>query len=289
MNRDHGITLAGIGDEAAPDLVGQIAALGELGWTAIELRTVDGVGLAELNAGSFASVAQQIFAAGMDVVALDSRIGDWAQSIGAPFSSERETLKRLAERAHALDCRFIRIMSYPNDGRDDHAWRDEALTRICCLAELARGLDVVLLHENCAGWASQGADQSLDMLRTVGSEHLALLFDIGNASAAGQDAVAFLRQVLPHVRHVHAKDTVLAADGTVQFTWPGSGEAQLAACLEQLTAFGYSGAISIEPHVAHLPHCGRTAEPALLRASFVEFGRRFAHLAQAVCSEAGNP
>lgn len=289
MNRRHRITLAGIGDEAAPDLAGQLAALGELGWTAIELRTVDGVGLTELTAQAFARAAQRIFDAGMEVVALDSRIGDWAQSIGSPFAADLEALKKLAERAHALDCRFIRIMSYPNDGRECHDWRDEALTRIFCLTELARALDVVLLHENCAGWASQGADQSLAMLRAVGSEHLALLFDIGNARAAGQDVVAFLRQILPHVRHVHAKDTVLAADGTVQFTWPGSGEAQLAACLRQLTAFGYVGAISIEPHVAHLPHCGRTTEPELLRASFVEFGRRFTHLVQAALSGQGNP
>ncbi|NUS02890.1 MAG: sugar phosphate isomerase/epimerase, partial [Nonomuraea sp.] len=33
--------LAGIGDEAAPDLDGQIAAVAELGWRRLELRTID--------------------------------------------------------------------------------------------------------------------------------------------------------------------------------------------------------------------------------------------------------
>ena len=48
-----GVVLAGIGDEAAPDLAGQLAAVGELGWNRLELRTIDGVPLARLDDASF--------------------------------------------------------------------------------------------------------------------------------------------------------------------------------------------------------------------------------------------
>jgi sugar phosphate isomerase/epimerase len=276
------IPLAGVGDEAAPDLDGQLETLRRLGFQGLELRTLDGIALADLDPMRFAAAARRIAEDGGRVVALASRIGGWARPIRGPFARDLGELRVLAERAHALGCRFIRIMSYPNDGLDDANWRDEAMARVAALAELAAELDVMLLHENCSGWASQGVEQTLAMLREVASDHLALLFDVGNVRVAGQDPVAFLGQVLPYVRHVHVKDVVLGADGAAQFTWPGEGEARLAECLLMLEATGYAGAIAIEPHLAHIPHLGITSDAGTLRESFVEFGRRFERLAQAV-------
>ncbi|TDV57502.1 hypothetical protein [Actinophytocola oryzae] len=69
------VTLAGIGDEAAPDLRGQLAALDAASLSAIELRTVDGVPLSEVDDATFALVARSISQADKDVVCVDSRIG----------------------------------------------------------------------------------------------------------------------------------------------------------------------------------------------------------------------
>ncbi|WP_437948509.1 sugar phosphate isomerase/epimerase [Sorangium sp. So ce296] len=276
------VLLAGVGDEASPDLDGQLEALRRLGFRGIELRTLDGVAVADLDPARFAAAARRIADDGMSVVALASRIGGWARPVSGPFGRDLGELRILADRAHALGCRFIRIMSYPNQGLDGAGWRSEAMRRVAELVELAAALDVTLLHENCSGWASQGVEQTLAMLREIASPHLGLLFDVGNVRVADQDPVAFLGRVLPHVRHVHVKDVVWDADGAAQFTWPGEGEAQLAECLSMLEAAGYAGAIAIEPHLAHIPHLGITADTATLRECFVEFGGRFERIARTV-------
>ncbi|WP_437665583.1 sugar phosphate isomerase/epimerase family protein [Sorangium sp. So ce1182] len=275
------LLLAGVGDEASPDLDGQLETLRRLGFRGIELRTLDGIAIADLDPARFAAAARRIAEEGMSVVALASRIGGWARPVCGPFGRDLGELRTLADRAHALGCRFIRVMSYPNQGLDGAGWRHESMRRLAELVELAAELDVILLHENCSGWASQGVEQTLAMLREIESPHLGLLFDVGNARVARQDPVAFLRRVLPHVRHVHVKDVVLGVDGAAQFTWPGEGEARLAECLSMLEAAGYAGAIAIEPHLAHIPHLGITADTGTLRESFVEFGSRFERIARA--------
>lgn len=281
MSEPLAVTLAGIGDEAAPDLEGQIQTLRQLGWRGLEIRTIEGVALADLDSVAFAAASRRIAEEDVQVVTLASRIGGWARPVRGPFARDLEELRILAERAHSLGCTFIRIMSYPNDGLDDTAWEGKAMTRIAALTALAETLDVTLLHENCSGWASRGASETLAMLREVASDHLALLFDIGNVCVAGQDPVSFLARVLPHVRHVHVKDVIRGGDRGVSFTWPGEGEARLAECIGLLDAAGYAGAVAMEPHLAHIPHLGVTADAGTLRASFLEFGRRFERLARA--------
>lgn len=262
---------AGIGDEAGPGLADQLAALSTLDWTGIELRSVDGIALADLDEPAFASVAEAVADAGLSVVCVDSRIGDWAHTVTGPFDADLRELDILARRCAALGCRYLRVMSYPNAGLDEREWRGRAVERIRVLTDRAARAGVVLLHENCAGWAADDADRVLDLLDTVASPALGLLFDTGNGVAHGYSAYDLLAEVVEHVAHVHVKDATGGGERTV-YTLPGEGDARVADCLGLLLDHGYRGAVSIEPHLATVPHAGTQTAPDA-RARFVAAGR----------------
>ncbi|QIZ38858.1 sugar phosphate isomerase/epimerase [Saccharopolyspora sp. ASAGF58] len=275
--------LAGIGDEAAAALTDQITAVKRLGWSAIELRTADGIALADLDAKQFSSVLRTVRAADLDVVCLASRIGNWSRTITSPFADDIHELDVLAERCHQLGTRLIRIMSYPNDGLPDTEWRDRALARVTRLAERAAEHGVTLVHENCAGWAGSNADRMLELVREAGGASLRLLFDTGNGVEYGYDSHDLLRRILPHVAHVHIKDAI-GAPGDAAYVLPGEGQCRVAESLRLLIASGYPGALSIEPHLLNRPHegvqaAGSDAEP------FVQAGRCL----ETLLNEAGTP
>ncbi|WP_410586196.1 sugar phosphate isomerase/epimerase family protein [Amycolatopsis sp. lyj-23] len=271
--------LAGIGDEAAPDLDGQLAAVRTLGWDALELRTVDGHAVADLDRAGRDRLVRAVHAAELTVVCLDSRIGGWAGSVLDPLDRDTAELSALAGLGAELGTPFVRIMSYPNAGLPEDAWRRAVVERIRVLADLAAEAGITLLHENCAGWAATSAERGLELLDAVGSPALRLLFDVGNGVAHGYDAPALLAELLPFVAHVHVKDAVDGEAGPV-YTLPGDGRARVADCLRLLRSGGYTGALSLEPHLVTRPHEGRWADSAGA-SPFVAAGRRLAKLVEA--------
>ncbi|MFI7679775.1 sugar phosphate isomerase/epimerase family protein [Actinophytocola sp. NPDC049390] len=266
--------VSGVGDEAAASLADQIRIHRALGLDGLELRTVDGRGLYELTDAQAALMAVRVLTSGLEVPVVATPIGGRGASIGAPRALDLAILRRTAEIASLVGCRHLRVMSYPNDGRPDAEWRKAALARLTRLTRLAEDLDVVLLHENRHGWASRSAAASVELVTTVDSPNLRLLFDTGNGLAHGYDALPFLWEVLPWVAHVHVRDGVRTEDGA-EFAVPGDGEVGVADCLRLLADAGYDGWYSLEPHVARIPHLGVTADPATLEAGYRTCAEKF--------------
>ncbi|WP_051831737.1 sugar phosphate isomerase/epimerase family protein [Streptomyces violens] len=280
-----GIQYAGIGDEAAPDLAGQLDALQRLGWRTIELRTVDGIAIADLDDRAFARLSGELDAAGADVVCVDSRIANWARPITGRFEDDLNELRILARRCATLGTRYIRVMSYPNAGLSDADWGRRALCRMTHLVQEAEQHGLVLLHENCSGWAGIRADRMLDLLQHIDSPALRLLFDIGNGVPYGYDARAVLDAVIGHVAHVHVKDARTRAGGQVDYTLPGEGESGVRECLTALLRHGYTGVWSIEPHTHLRPHDDHNATDDDGIAAFVRYGRALERLVELVQRE----
>ncbi|MFD0412827.1 sugar phosphate isomerase/epimerase family protein [Streptomyces sp. NPDC127108] len=263
--------LCGIGDEGAAGLARQIAVHLELQLQALELRTMDGRGVHLLSDGEADAAAEAVSAAGLTVPVVDTPLGSWSVNVGVSDESELEILRRAARNAKRFSCRQLRIMSYPNDGRPEREWRAEAIRKLRLLVETAAELDVVLLHENCHGWASTGAARTLELVSEVAG--LRLLFDIGNGIAHHYRSLPFLREVLPYVEHVHIKDGTVT-DGQAVFGRPGEGDAELLGCLQLLVDSGYQGWYSVEPHVALIPHLGVSGDPERTEMAYVDYVRR---------------
>ncbi|MDI3389896.1 sugar phosphate isomerase/epimerase family protein [Streptomyces sp. B-S-A8] len=268
-----GIRYAGIGDEAAPALADQLAAVHQLGWNAVELRTVDGRALADLDDHTFGALTEQLAVTGTDVVCVDSRIADWSRPVTGPFTLDTDELRTLARRCPALGTRYVRVMSYPDGGLTEPEWGHRVKERMTALARQAEDAGLVLLHENCAGWAGTRADRMLDLLAHVDSPALRLLFDTGNGVPYGYRSAELLADILDHVDHVHIKDALPTAPGQAAYTLPGQGAAQLSDCLGLLLRHTWRGTWSIEPHTRLRPHDGTDSRADDGPAAFVAYGR----------------
>ncbi|MFF6957314.1 TIM barrel protein [Streptomyces sp. NPDC008317] len=274
VQADEPLRLTGIGDEAALGVEGQIAAVSALGWRSVELRTVDGTPVADLSPTAFDRVAGTLADAGVSVAAVDARIGGWARPVTGDFAADLAELAVLEQRCARLGTRFVRVMSFPNDGLDADAWEREALRRVRELAHRAAESGLTLLHENCSGWAGADATRTVRLLETAGPG-LALLFDTGNGPAYGYDGHRLLTELLPYadrILHVHVKDAVIAPDGRPAYCEPGTGDLRIADCLRALLAHGYRGALSIEPHIAVRPHEDHRDPEERCHAAFVRSG-----------------
>jgi sugar phosphate isomerase/epimerase len=272
-----GVGYAGIGDEAGPALADQVAAVTRLGWDRIELRNVDGVALADLSEDAVARLAGTLDEAGLEMVCADSRIANWAQSINGPFREDLAELEALVPRCAMLGTRYIRVMSYCNDGLTDAEWGRRAIHRMRLLADRAERAGLVLLHENCTGWAGTSGERMLTMLDKVGSPALRLMFDTGNGVPYGYEAYEVLTHIVDHVEHVQIKDASGDQESPV-YTLPGKGQARVADCLRLLLDHGFTGTWSIEPHIAVRPHENLSDAGEDGVEAFVAYGRELERL-----------
>ncbi|MEV7216344.1 TIM barrel protein [Kitasatospora cineracea] len=273
------VRFGGIGDEAAPDLAGQLDALEQLGWRELELRTVDGVWIADLPVRQVTAIARTLRRRGVRVCGVASRVGNWASDITGDHRREDLELEALALRAALLGTTRIRVMSYPNGtGLPEPEWRRRVLARLRGVAAGAQRGGWLALHENCAGWAGSSAENALDLIASVDSPGLRLLHDTGNGIAYGYDGFELLRRTAGHVDHVHVKDAVGSGPDT-RYVLPGTGDARLAESLRLLTARGWRGVWSLEPHLATRPHEGLAAD-GRTDSGFVAAGRALTALVE---------
>lgn len=179
--------------------------------------------------------------------------------------------------------RLVRTMGWMQAGVTDHAWRDEGLRRYREMAKLAADGDIVLLFENCEGWAGATPANARAFLEELAHPHVRYLFDIGNTASYGQDTLEFYRAIRPYIAYVHVKDCRRAPGGgkSDAFTYPGQGDAHVPEVLADLLASGYTAGLTIEPHVAKIVHLGAGAaqgSPAERFHSYVRYGRELEQL-----------
>ena len=96
--------LSGLADEAADDIDGQIAAHQALGWSAIELRLLNGKQFSgpAVSDDDFKRAVDKIEAAGMRVSSYASAIGNWSRPITGDFATDLADLKASLDRLLAL-------------------------------------------------------------------------------------------------------------------------------------------------------------------------------------------
>ncbi len=286
--------LTGFADEAGASIDIQIKATQELGWTHIESRNIDGTNLHDLSEEAFEDVVAKLDTAGITVNCFGSAIANWAKPVTSPFEDTLAQIERTIPRMQRLGSKLIRIMSYAvlkdEQGNDlPDQMKEERFRRVREMTRLFTDAGITPVHENCMNYGGMSYRHSLELIDNAPG--LKLVFDTGNpvftddrskpAPYPKQSSWEFYSKVKEHVAYVHIKDSVYVSEKPgatfpeARFTFPGEGEGDVKRIVQDLVDSGYSGGISIEPHMATVFHDESQSSPEELRkATYVEYGRR---------------
>lgn len=270
--------LSGIADEGAVTIEEQIALHKSFGWSSIELRTVQGVNICEMADDAFEQVATTIETAGFSVAAFGSAIANWSRPVNGDFSQDLDDLRRSIPRMRRLGTAYLRIMSYTSGDLPETDWGAQAIARVTELTRIAAGEGIVLVHENCDGWASQTPENLARLLAEIPDPALQIVFDPGNPVAHGdppESVRAFYRAARERIVHVHIKDCYRdPRSGEIVHCYPGDGQCSVAEIVADLEATGYRGLYSIEPHMTVQIHKTMDGDAEGMRSVYSEYARR---------------
>ena len=239
--------LSGFADEISPDLQSQCQTLNGLGIEYVEFRSSWDTNVLDLDDSQLDAASKILAAHGIRTSSVGSPIGKIP--ITEDFEPHLARFSRALHVARTIGAPYIRLFSFFMPAGDDPArHRDEVLRRMTALTTTAKGQEVVLLHENEKEIFGDNPTRCLDIVESVGSEQLRLIWDAANFVQCGvrpfTDGYALLR---PYLEYVHVKDAVMAT-GEVVPTCEWDGE--LAQTLRAMKADGFEGFFSMEPHLA---------------------------------------
>ncbi|MGO8920504.1 MAG: sugar phosphate isomerase/epimerase family protein [Stellaceae bacterium] len=210
-------TFSVISDEIAPDIDTAIRFAREHGLSHLDLRSIDGRNLIDLEDGALAALARKLQAAGLAVACLASPLLKWlppgrshppqrhdAFGFAAGAVDETRRFRRCFEICERLGTRRLRIFSYL--AYDGFAPADLARP-LSALLDLAERHDCVLLLENEPVCNIATAPALLDLVAGIAHRRLRALFDLGNLQAMGAPpSAAEIAALAPWIGYIHVKD-----------------------------------------------------------------------------------
>jgi sugar phosphate isomerase/epimerase len=178
--------LSGFADEISPDLQSQCQTLNGLGIEYIEFRSAWDKNVLDLDDDQLDAAGRILAAHGIQTSSIGSPIGKIP--ITEDFEPHLARFSRAVHVAKTLGASYIRVFSFFMPAGDDPArHRDEVLRRVTALTTAAKGHEVVLLHENEKEIYGDNPARCLDIVESVGSQQLRLIWDAATSSSAGCD------------------------------------------------------------------------------------------------------
>jgi sugar phosphate isomerase/epimerase len=257
-----GVVLSGFADEISPDLDEQLATLAAESISHLELRSVWGTNVADLDGSQVTRVRRALAGAGVTVSAIGSPIGK--SDLGAPPRYELDRLRRVADIAGELGTGIVRVFSFwVPPGEPPARYRQQVIDRMSELAGVAASRGLLLAHENEKLIYGDRPERCADLIAAVGSPALRATFDPANFVQCGvrphTEGYPLLR---PYLVYLQVKDA-LAATGEV--VPAGQGDGEVAGTLRALRDSGFTGYLSLEPHLALAGRDGGFSGPAGFR------------------------
>ncbi|NNF48135.1 MAG: sugar phosphate isomerase/epimerase [Desulfofustis sp.] len=284
--------ISGFTDEVSDELDVQIRALKELGWSHIDLRTVDGKNVSTLSDEEFARVHRKLEENDIAIACFGSTVANWGRDVISDLERDLEELRTSIRHMHTAGVPYIRIMSYKVSEPEPLGTPMEAqvISSIKKITEIAEDNGVVCLHENCLTWGGQSHQHCLRLLEAVDSPALRLVYDTGNPvsmkDVSGtdpyyyQDSYLFFEQVKEFVDYIHIKDAVVENDEP-RYVFPGEGGGRVKEILKSAAEERPGLPISIEPHMAVVFHDPSVQAPLEERwSTFIRYGKQALRVAE---------
>jgi len=261
-------TLSGFIDEISDHFTEQCKVASGLGLSYVEVRSAWHTNILDLDDSQLGTLRETLAEYALKVSSIGSPIGKI--SIDDEFPPHLERMRHAVDVANTLEAPYIRIFSFfIPAGTDPDSRRDEVLTRMSALAEVAAGADVVLVHENEKDIYGDVPRRCLNIVTSVSAAQLRLAWDPANFVQVGvrpfTEGYAMLR---PYLSYVQIKDALLA-DGTVVVA--GAGDGEVIETVRALRADGFDGFFSLEPHLGDTSSMGAWSGPELFTQAWKAF------------------
>ncbi|MCQ6264075.1 sugar phosphate isomerase/epimerase [Fictibacillus sp. WQ 8-8] len=241
------LTLTGFADEISSDLNIQLEVLQSEGIKFIEFRGVWEKNVLRLSDDELATIRKELQQRGFRLSAIGSPIGKI--NILDDFEEHLIDFERALYIAKFFETKYIRIFSFfIPEGEDPAIYRDEVMRRMWALVKKAEENGIILLHENEKEIYGDNAERCKDILETVQSPNLRMAFDPANFVQCGVKPYSEAYPLLESfIEYVHIKDALLEGGKVVP---AGKGDGELRELLKSLKDKGYSGFLSLEPHLS---------------------------------------
>ena len=240
--------LSAFADEVTDDFLGQVKYLAAERVGYIEIRFVNKKNVMDLTDDELNVAKKQMADYGIKVIAIGSPIGK--VKIDEPFGPHLDRFKHAVELALFFEAPYIRMFSYyAPEGRNIDDYREQVMEWMSAKVEIIKNTDVIMVHENETDIYGHTAENCADLVKTVNSPKLRLVYDPGNF-VWGQKITDNVKTcwplMKPYVAHIHIKDWKLGEDvGSI----PGEGDGQIRELLAELAALNYDGCLTMEPHL----------------------------------------
>ena len=210
----------------------------------IEVRGVNGVNVLDLSDDQADAFRRQLDAAGIAVSCIGSPIGK--VQIRSDLEQHFRRFQVALLRADQFGCAAVRLFSFYHEGEDAATVRDIVVKQLQRMTIAAAEAGIVLLHENEKGIYGDTPQRCLDLLTAVDHPNLRAAFDPANFVQSGVAVLSAWELLAEWVSYFHIKDAVADPARVVP---AGLGDADVESILRAALARGYSGFLSVEPHL----------------------------------------
>lgn len=238
--------ISGFSDEIDEDISIQFETLKRLGIHYFEARGVNGTNIADLSDEQLHELVRKMDEYHIKTSSIGSPIGKIF--ITDDFEPHFEKFKRVVEIAKILGTSYIRIFSfYIPENKKHEDCRSEVIARLQRMCDYAKEQEVVLLHENEKGIYGDTASRCVVLFEELSSPNFKAILDPANFVQCGEDVKEAFMKLEPYMAYMHIKDA--KSDGTV--VPAGEGDGAIEYTLKRLREKGYSGFLSLEPHLGN--------------------------------------
>src|SRR4030042_200441 len=171
--------LSAFADEVTTDFLGQVKFLAKEKVCYIEPRFINKKNIMDLTKSELKDAKKIIQDYGLKISAIGSPIGK--VRLDEPFQPHLDKFKHAVELAQFFETPFIRMFSYyaPKNEKIDN-YRDRVMERMAAKVQIIENTNVVMVHENETDIYGYSAENCVDIVKTVNSPKLRLVYDPGN-------------------------------------------------------------------------------------------------------------
>ena len=241
------VLLSAFADEIDMGLTTQMNELEKHNIRHIEMRGVNDINISNVTIEQAKEIKAHLDSRGFKISSLGSPVGKIY--LKDDFDEHKAMFVRLLEVANILGSRYIRIFSFfmeEHTNYDDHA--EEVINKLTELADMAKPYGITLLHENEKDIYGDTPTRCLNLVNRVNKDNFKLVFDPANFVQVNEDTLKAHDLLKDHVKYYHIKDARIKDKKVVP---AGHGDGNIPEIIERITNNGYSGFLSLEPHLGN--------------------------------------